>query len=227
MRQILNRWKTLASIALTLVGVFAVPRNVQAQSVTYTGEAVVVSASALGIANVAIEDTGPLPSSGGSLSTQLASANVPGLVNAQLLTASTAGQNSQTNSQATVSNVSVTVAGISIQTTILTSHATAACYPDHATVSGSSTIASLTVNGQSITVTGAPNQTVPLLVGSLVINEQISSVSNSPAGTSADMLVNALHLSVTGIANVVISSAHAGVTCGNPAPPKCSPGPLF
>jgi hypothetical protein len=219
MRRLPTRYKTLATGTLAIIGLLVLPQSVHAQSVTYSGEATVVSVRALGIANLSVEDTGPLPASGGSLSTQLASISVPRLLDAHLLSASTAGGNNQTNSQASVADVSVTVAGISIQTSILTSHATAACYPDHATVNGSSTIASLTVNGQSIQVSGSPNQTVPLLVGSLVINEQISSVTNSPVTTSADMLVNALHLRVLGLADVVISSSRAGVTCTTPAPP--------
>jgi hypothetical protein len=67
------------------------------------------------------------------------------------------------------------------------------------------------VNGLPIIVSGAPNQVVPLLVGSLIINEQVSSVSNSPGMMSADMLVNALHLKVADLADVVISSSRAGV----------------
>ena len=67
-------------------------------------------------------------------------------------------------------------------------------------------------------VTGAPNQTIPLLLGSLVINEQISSIVNTPTFTSADLLVNALHLKIAGIADVVISSSHAAVACPNEAP---------
>ena len=214
MRKMLIRYRTFVATTLTLLGLIALPPGARGQTVVYKGEAVVVSASALGIVNVALSDTGPLPASGGSQSTELASATVPNLLDVHLLTASTTGANNQTNSQASVVNLSVTAAGISIQASVLTSHANAACYPDHAAVSGSSTIASLTVNGRSITVTGAPNQTVPLLVGSLIINEQVSSVTNSPQGMSADMLVNALHLRVLNVANVVVSSSQAGVTCG-------------
>jgi hypothetical protein len=61
--------------------------------------------------------------------------------------------------------------------TLATSNANAACYPDHAAVTASSTIASLSVNGLSVRVTGAPN--------------------------------------AAGLADVVISSSHAGVTCTN------------
>lgn len=80
-------------------------------------------------------------------------------------------------------------------------------------MSGTSTITSLKVNGLSVRVTGAPNQTIPLLLGSLIINEQLSSIVNTPTFTSGDMLVNALHLKVLGVAEVVISSSHAAVAC--------------
>jgi hypothetical protein len=57
---------------------------------------------------------------------------------------------------------------------------------------------------------------VPLLIGSLIINEQISSVTSSSCGASANLQVNALHLTVAGVANVVISSSQAGVSCTPP-----------
>lgn len=209
--------------ALPLLFLAAWPPAIHAQT-TYTGEAAGASVSAL-LVKTTVADTGALPSSGGSLSTQAASLNLPGLVNLHLLTASTTGNASVTSSQASVSNVSVTVAGIGISASVLTSNASAqACTAGNPTVSGGSTIANLVVNGQSITVTGAPNQTVPLLIGSLIINEQTSAVSNSSSGMSASVVVNALHLKVAGIADVVIASSQAGVSCG--APQICSV-PIF
>ena len=186
------------------------------QVTTYSGEAVVASVNALGI-KTAISDTGQLPANGGSLSTQLAGIDLPFLLNLHLLTASTTGGSFRTSSQASVANVNLTAAGIGVSASVLTSNATAqSCGGNTPSVAGGSTIADLRVNGQSITVTGAPNQTVPLLVGSLVINEQISSVNNSPDGGSAAIVVNALHLKVAGIADVVISSSRAGVSCSQP-----------
>lgn len=181
-----------------------------AQDVTYTGEAAVAKVNVLGVLNASIQDTGLLPSNGGSLSTELLAVNVPTLLDLHLLSASTDGANGQTDAAASVTQVALTVAGISITASVLTSNATATCSP---VVSGTSTIANLKVNGLTIKVTGAPNQTIPLLVGSLVINEQISSVVNAPPLTSADMLVNALHLKVLGLADVAISSSHAAVSC--------------
>jgi hypothetical protein len=200
-------WITLALTVFLL----ALPKYGQAQAITYRGEAVVADVRALFV-NVALSDTGPLPRSGGSLSTSLLNATVPGLVGLHLLNGDTQGVNSRTDSQASVALATITAAGIRITASILTSDASAACQGGQVSLSGSSQIAALTVNGLSITVTGEPNQTVPLLVGSLVINEQIGSTTTNPLG--GDMLVNALHLDVLGAVDVVISSSHAGITCG-------------
>jgi hypothetical protein len=199
-------------IALPLATfLLALPKHGLAQATTYRGEAVVAEVRALFV-NVALSDTGPLPSNGGSLSTSLLNATVPGLVGLHLLNADTQGVNSRTDSQASVALATITAAGIHITASILTSDASAACQGGQVSLSGSSQIAALTVNGLSITVTGEPNQTVPLLVGSLVINEQIGSTTTNPLG--GDMLVNALHLRALGAVDVVISSSRAGITCG-------------
>jgi hypothetical protein len=192
-------------------------RSCQANT-TYSGEAYGASVNVLGIIKTTISDTGPLPANGGSLSTQLLGIDLPSLLNLGLLTESTTGGSNRTSSQSSVANVTLTVAGIDITAAVLTSNATAqACGSASPSVAGGSNIAALTVNGRSITITGAPNQTVPLLVGALIINEQISSVTSSACGASANVTVNALHLTVADIADVVISSSQAGVNC-NPPP---------
>jgi hypothetical protein len=200
---------TIGAVSVAL----AVSHLAAAQSVTYSGEAVVVNANVLGIIDASISDTGALPSSGGSLSTSLLTFQLPGTLNLSLLSASTNGGNNQTNSQASVANVSLHVADIGVTAVVLTSNATTVCSSTTATANGASTIAGLKVNGLSVQVTGAPNQTIPLLVGSLVINEQISSVNLSSSANTASLTVNALHLRVLGLADVVISSSQAGVSC--------------
>lgn len=212
----LRKMITSGALVTVLLAVCSavLPGIANAQPATYTGEAFGVSVNVLGIIKTTISDTGPLPGNGGSLSAQLLSIDLPGLLNLGLLSASTTGGSDRTSSQASVANVAATVAGIGITASVLTSNATAqACGTYSPSVTGGSNIADLRVNGLSITVTGAPNQTVPLLVGSLIINEQISSVNNSPSGASANIVVNALHLKVTGIADVVISSSQSGVSC--------------
>src|SRR5204862_180139 len=69
---------------------------------------------------------------------------------------------------------------------------------------GDTTIDGLSINGAPITVTGQPNQTIPLLGGRVVINEQQAMF---PSG----MAVNALHVVIDGVADVVIASATAGI----------------
>jgi hypothetical protein len=204
-----------APAMLAAACLMAVPGMVKAQnqSTTYIGEAVVARASVLGLVNVSIEDTGALPPSGGSRSAELAHVDIPNLLNVHLLDANTSGANNQVNSAASVADVTLSVAGIYVTASVLTSNATASCQTGTASASGSSTIAALTVNGLAVTVTGQPNQTIPLIVGTLVINEQITSINTSPNLSNADIVVNALHLNVALVADVKISSSHAGMTC--------------
>src|SRR5260221_11717250 len=97
----------------------------------------------------------------------------------------------------------------------------AVCATGGPAVSGSSAIADLVINGQRIAVSGKPNQTITLPLGGVmvIINEQSSSVS----GNTGSITVNALHVIVPDVlgvagADVVVSSAHADVTCqGVPA----------
>ncbi len=165
-----------------------------------------VDATVLGIQTV-ISDTGPLPPSGGAREASLLTAEVPGLLTAEVLPASTIGQGDRTRSEASVANLTLTPGGNTISADFLMARAQAVCGP---TVSGSSEVVGLVINGQTITVTGKPNQTVELPAGTgrVVINEQSSS---SP--DNSDITVNALHVVVDRVADVVISSAHAEATC--------------
>ena len=182
---------------------------------TFSGQATVVNATVLGIKTV-ISDTGPLPRSGGAEEASLLEANVPGLLTAEVLHAAAIGQGDQSRSEASVAKLNLTVGGNGITADFLMARASAACENGKASVSGSSEIVGLVINGQSIVVSGQPNETVFLPNGRVVINEQTSSGS----GKTGDITVNALHVVVDGIADVVISSAHADFTCGGPVCPN-------
>ncbi len=95
---------TLAAV-LFVGGFLGATRTMDAQSTTYSGQAVAVSVNVIGIP-LSISDTGPLPSNGGALFDQLASLTVPGIANVELLTATTTGGAGQTNSQASVAKAS-------------------------------------------------------------------------------------------------------------------------
>ncbi len=211
----------LAAAALTLgcserhtplPGVLAdVTASPASQATSYSGRATVLQATVLGFSPVVLADAGPLPPSGGAEEASLLNASVPGLLTAEVLHASTVGQGNASRSEASMAELSLTVAGNTISAGLLQARATAACRDGGATASGNSDIATLSVNGQSITISGAPNQTVPLPVGEVIINEQMSN-------GAGDITVNALHVKVPGAADVIVSSAHADITC-QPAPP--------
>src|SRR2546430_15491574 len=186
-----------------------------ANNSTFSGEATVVQATVLGLPPVVLSDTGALDSTGGAREASLLDANVPGLLTAEVLHAWTVGQGQRSSSEASVANVTLTVVGNTISAGLLRARATAECHNGTASVSGSSEIVDLVVNGQAIVVSGQPNHTISLPVGRVIINEQQSSVR----GNTGDITVNALHVMVDGVADVIISSAHADITCGGRACP--------
>ncbi|MBI4557580.1 MAG: hypothetical protein HY706_08355 [Candidatus Hydrogenedentes bacterium] len=173
---------------------------------TYSGQATVVDADVLGLATVTLSDTGPLPSSGGALEESLLEVEVPELLSAEVLHASTVGQGDRTRSEASVATLNLTAGGHTISAGFLLARAEAICTPRGETISGDSEIAELVVDGTPITVGAEPNQTIPLPNGEIVINEQ---TSNGPG----DITVTALHVVLPGIADVAISSAHADIAC--------------
>lgn len=189
------------------------------QNTSYSGRATVVQATVLGgapIAPITLVEAGPLPSSGGAEKETLLEANVAGLLTAEVLHAATFGRGSRSSSEASVAELSVTAGGNSVSAGFLMARAEARCTDGSASVSGSSEIARLGINGQTIVVSGAPNQTITLPNGRVIINEQQSA--------PGDITVNALHIIVDGIADVVVASAHADIGCPTappPPPPTC------
>ena len=208
-------------------------------SPTYSGRAYVVQASVLGIAQLPrIADTGDLPSTGGAqeaslLTVPAISLGSAGSFNgAEVAHATTVGHGSASRSEASVASLSLTVASTTIMADFLMSRAAARCTGSSPSVSGSSELANLSIGGQPISVTGAPNQTVvlPLNAGMVVINEQSSSVS----GQSGSMDVSALHVTINNpvggpppLVDVIVSHAHADITCPtSPSqPPACGATP--
>jgi hypothetical protein len=192
-------------------------------AVAFSGQATVLRVTTHGIIDITntVSDTGPLSPSGGALQTSLLSVNFPGLLTADVAHATTIGQADRARSEASVADVSLTVGGNTIAADFLRSSAMAVCTTGGPAVSGSSEIADLVINGQPFAVSGQPNQTITLPAGGVmvIINEQSSSVS----GNTGSITVNALHVIIPSAGlvpgvDVVVSSAHADVTCqGVPA----------
>lgn len=199
--------KRTSMIAICLTAFLAAsPALTFAQgTTTFSGEAVGLKASALGI-SLALADTGPLPSSGGNMSTSVASVNVAGIASANTLKSSTSGSGTSSQSQSTLQDVSV-LNGL-VAATAVTSGSSATCSSGQASVAGNAQLVGLTVAGQSIVVSN-PNLSISLPGGiSVIINQQTS----SSGGNAGSITVNALH--VTGPAiDIIVGSAQSDITC--------------
>lgn len=174
---------------------------------SFSGSATVVDATVLGV-NQKLGATMVFPSGSPAFSDErsLLDVAIPNLLNAQVGHASTIGKGNSSRSQSSLANLNLMVGGNTIGASFLSANARAVCGPNGPSVSGSSEIADLVINGQTIAVTGAPNQTVALPVGQVIINEQ--------SGTSNSLNVTALHVIIPGVADVAIASVHADITCG-------------
>jgi len=171
---------------------------------TVTGQAAGVQAtvfSLLGGTTLGLANTGALSGPTDALRASQLAGNLPlAALTAEVPSATTIGYPDQVDSVASLANLSVSIAGSTIGADLLTSRASAILNGGGA---GSSSVSNLLLNGAPVPVSGAPNQTVSIPGGQMVINEQLT----SPTG----IVVNALHITVGGVADVVIASAVAGI----------------
>src|SRR5439155_583054 len=116
-----------------------------------------------------------------------------------LRTATAIGLSDRVASQASLGNLVLGVGSTSIGADAVLAQAEAAA----GSATGSSVLGNLTLNGVPVDVSGDPNQTISIPGGRLVINEQTP--------TAGGIVVNALHLVVYGIADVVLGSATAAI----------------
>jgi hypothetical protein len=197
-----HNWKAF-TLAGALVGLLAWPGTSEAQTVT--GQAKVAQATVLGLlggtTTTTLADTGTLSDSNDSRDATQITVNVQSLLTGEVLSASTIGYPDEVDSEASLGNLALTVGGNGISADFVIARAQAVL---NAAGAGMSNIDSLLINGIPVVVTGDPNQTISLLGGQVVINEQ----QTDPSGT---ITVNALHVTVNGVADVVIASAMAGI----------------
>jgi hypothetical protein len=196
---------SLIATALAALLVSSPAASFAQSATTFSGEAVALKANAVGV-SLALADTGALPSSGGSLSTSVASVNVAGIASADALKSSTSGSGSSSQSQSTLLDVNL-LNGL-VAASVVKSNSSATCGGGQASTSGSAQLVGLTVAGQSILVSN-PNLSISLPGGiSVIINQQTS----SSGGTSGSVTVNALHVTGPSI-DIVVASAQSDITC--------------
>ncbi|MBW3623047.1 MAG: hypothetical protein KY468_06500 [Armatimonadetes bacterium] len=129
---------------------------------------------------------------------------------ANVLNASTSGASGKADSSASLVDVDV-LSGhpAHLTASLVRSQTQATCDG----LSGSSEIVNMTFGGQDVVITGEPNQTVTLPgVATLIINEQ----TQTQKGRYGQIRVNALHLIVPGVAEVILSASESDINCVPP-----------
>ena len=209
----------LSLVALLMAGLLALPSPGLAQlggllppigssptTSTITGDAAAVRATLFGdlgllTTTMALADTGTLSGVNDARDASLDTGTVPSVLTGEVLSAGTISWPDEVDSAVSLANLNLGLAGIGITADSVVAQASQVAV---AAGTGSTTIDNLLVNGTPVAITGAPNQIVGIPGGQIVINEQ----SISSTGTA---VVNAIHVTVTGVADVVIASATAGI----------------
>jgi len=195
-------------LAIVAAGLLGWPARAVAQSAG--GEAKAVQATVLG-ATTMLSDTGVLSAgSSDALEASSPTGSVPSLLTSDTLHAATVGSPDQIDSEASLGSLAMSLFGNTLSADFVMARAMAVT---GAAGAATSEIDGLTINGVSIPVSGAPNQTVPIAGGMVILNEQQTGAAGAVA--------NALHVIVTGLADVVVASATAGTP-----PSSSSPLPL-
>ena len=191
----------LLAVAATVAALLVWPMAGEAQTVTGAASAVKATVFSLfGGTTTVLADTGALGGPSDALHASALTGNVPSLLTGEALHATTIGWPDQVASEASLGDLALSVAGTTIGADSVMARALAVLSGGGG---GASDIANLSINGAPIPVSGAPNQTIFIPGGRVVINEQ----RTSPTST----VVNALHVIVYGVADVVIGSATAGI----------------
>jgi hypothetical protein len=165
---------------------------------TVTGIASAVQAYSLGTVTT-LASTGTLSGLTDAREASQLAGSVPALLSAETLHATAIGLSDRVASQASLGSLVLGVGTTSIGADAVLAQAEAAA----GSATGSSVLGNLTLNGVPVAVSGAPNQTIYIPGGQLVINEQTA--------TAGGIVVNALHLVVYGVADVVLGAATAAV----------------
>src|SRR5437879_1345428 len=173
------------------------------QAQTVSGEARAVQATVLGPlggTTTVLADTGPLAGTSDALQTSALTGTVPALLAGEALHATTIGWPDQVASEASLADLALSVAGTAIGADFVIARALAVLGGPGA---GTASLANLSINGVPIPVSEGPNQTIYIPGGVVVLKEQQTSPTT--------IVVNALHVIVYGVADVVVGSATAGI----------------
>jgi hypothetical protein len=179
---------------------------------TYSGESIALRMNVIGAKPLTLDDSGSVPVNGGVSQNSLWDASPFG-VNGRGFYAMSDGTQGVNHSASSATLLDITVGGHRIVTQYLTVDAFAKSAFLGVTTSGKVGNVQLALDGQTVAVTGQPNQKIELSDGYLLINEQTVS---GDGRNSASITVNGLHLVVNRKADVIVCSSWAGVTKPSP-----------
>jgi len=214
--RVFYRWIFVALCVLS-VGLLEWPASIRAQTLgtvtgtvgTVTGTVGTVTGTVTGIVGgttTVLGDAGTLaPGSLDSLHSELDSISTS-LVSAEVPSARVIGYADQIASDSYLSSLNLTIAGIAIAAA--SAEAAARGPLDGSPGDATSYISSLSINGVEVLIDGTVNQTVAIPGGQVVINEQ-------QVLSDGTLVVNALHATVSGVADAVVASATAGPSGGS------------
>ncbi len=183
----------------------------------FSGRATSVNATINGT-NQILNDTGPLPPTGGFIRRELVSGNLfGGALTTGALDAITQGAGDQSRSQAIVYNLYLNVGDI-ITSDVLAESSQCTCFDSGPPICEGGLFGNLRINGMTVAITGQPNQTVNLSGGGTgIINEQ----TRTSSGNAASITANGLHVFIPpllpgtpAVADIILSSAHSDISCG-------------
>jgi len=199
---VFHRW-ILVALCVLSVGSLGWPARTRAQTlggITGTVTGIVGGTTTVlgGTGTLAPGSLDSLYNEADSISTSLVSADVP--------SARVIGYADEIASDSYLASVNLSIAGIAI--TADSAEAAARAALDGTSKDGTSYISNLSIDGVAIPIDGTVNQTVSIPGGQLVINEQ-------QVLSDGTLVVNALHATVSGVADAAVASAQAGASGGN------------
>ena len=207
--------RILAAVCVSVAGLFTWPAVASAD---VTGQATAAAVNVQAVTsllgtitpavNVSLASTGTLTGFGDVEQASQLTGSVTSLLSAGVLHATTVSSPDTVDSDASVSGIGLNLVGNTINAAFVMAQAFAPT--NGAAPTGVSDIEGLAINGVLIDVTGQPNQTVPILGGRVVLNEQT-------VDSTGTIVVNAVHIVINGVADVVIASATAGAGGAAPA----------
>ena len=196
-----KRGPALLAVLGLLAGLLAWPGIGLAQTVT--GEATAVRTTVLGLlggVTTNFASTGNLTGVTDARDASSLGGTLLSGVTGETLSATTIGWPDQVTSAASVAGLGLNIPGLNIGADMIVAEAQSVL---GGASSATSSLTNLTVNGVPVAVSGAPNQSVSIPGGPMIVNEQVQSASG--------IIVNALRVDVFGVGQLVVGTATAGI----------------